>query len=217
MTVKNFLKKLFSSYVVLHLLAMFVVVVLLCLGVHLGLNAYTHHGESIKVPNLEGMNFEKAYNLLQEDGLEIVVGDSGYNKRLPANCILSQTPTAGATVKQGRTVYVTVNSGTSPTLAIPDLIDNSSFREATARLTAMGFRMLQPKVVDGEKDWVYGIESRGHRLAAGDQVPIEQPLTLVIGAGYDEDELDMMGIDDTEYEVVTGPDDDGDESTTIEQ
>lgn len=214
MTIKNFLKKLLSSYVLLHLLAMFVVVLLLCVAVHFGLNIYTHHGEAIKVPNLEGIAFSKAYDLLQEDGLELAVGDSGYNKRLPPSTILAQTPAPGAKVKEGRTIYVTVNSAVSPTLPIPDLIDNSSYREANARLAAMGFRMMPPKVIDGEKDWVYGIECRGHRLSAGQQVSIEESLTLVIGAGYgeDEDEYDMMGED--EYEVVAEPE--GEQSSTTE-
>ena len=79
----------------------------------------------------------------------------------------------------------------------------------------MGFHMMPPKVIKGEKDWVYGIECRGQRLTTGQQVSIEETLTLVIGSGYgeDEDDYDMAG-DEEEYEVVTGPE--GEESTTTE-
>lgn len=211
MTTKEFFGKLFSPFFMLHLLAMAVVVVLLCVGVHYGLNIYTHHGENIKVPNLQGMNFAKALEMLEEDGLTIEVADTGYNKRLPPNCVLAQTPSEGANVKAGRTIYVTINSLASPTLAIPDLIDNSSYREASARLTALGFRLLEPKVIHGEKDWVYGIECRGRRLMAGEQVSIELPLTLVIGEGFDEEEDEytdaLFETDSTEAGVTTETDD----------
>lgn len=215
MNAKDFFGKFVSRYLWGHLLAMAAVVLLLGVGVKYGLELYTHHGEGIPVPNVKGMNYEKALRLLREDGLAIVVSDSGYNKRLPADCILAQTPGYGVRVKSGHTVYVTVNSPSSPTFTIPDLVDNSSVREAVAKLTAMGFRLLPPKKVKGEKDWVYGILSRGHHVAAGDRVSIETPLTLLVGDGrFDEDspEIDYTepeytpdNSDVDEFQEVTEP------------
>ena len=118
-----------------------------------------------------------------------MVSDSGYNKKLAANCILAQSPGPGMFVKEGHVVYVTVNSPSSPTFAIPDVVDNSSFREAEAKLMALGFKLLPPQYVSGEKDWVYGILCRGRRVSTGDYVSIETPLTLLVGSGqYDTDE-----------------------------
>ena len=195
MNAKEFFGKVCSRFLLLNLLAMVVVVVLLCLGVGYGLDFYTHHGEGIEVPELKGMHYQKAYLLLQEKGLNIVVSDSGYNKTLPADCILAQTPGHGQKVKEGHTVYVTVNSPSSPTFAIPDIVDNSSLREAEAKLTAMGFRLAPPQRVTGEKDWVYGILCRGRRVSNGDRVPIDHPLTLMVGSGaFDEsDSVDYVG------------------------
>ncbi len=183
MTIKQFFGKLLGGYLWGNLLAMLLVVVALCFGVKYGLEIYTHHGEGIKVPNVEGMFFSKAVQLVEGDGLRIVVSDSGYNKRLPADCILAQTPGAGMSVKQGHVVYVTVNSPSSPSFPIPDIVDNSSYREAEAKLMAMGFQMLPPKRVPGEKDWVYGILSRGRRVGTGDMISTGAPLTLLIGNG----------------------------------
>ena len=189
MNAKEFMGKFKSLYLWGHLAAMLVVVVLLCVGVWFWLDVYTHHGEAIKVPDLNGMNYAKASALLEEDGLYISIVDTGYNKRMPAGSILAQQPEAGSKVKQGRTVYITINSLQSPQLSLPDLIDNSSYREAEARLKALGFRLLEPRRIEGEKDWVYGILSGGRNVHAGDMVPIETPLVLVIGDGlYDEDE-----------------------------
>ena len=187
MDTKELIRKIFSRYIVLHLLGMVVFIILLCVGVKYGLDIYTHHGEGIEVPSVKGMSYQKARLLLNEKGLNVVVSDSGYNKKLPADCILAQSPGSGTKVKEGHTVYLTVNSPSSPTFAIPDIVDNASVREAEAKLLAMGFQLTPPQHVVGEKDWVYGILCRGRRVSNGDRVPIDNPLTLMVGSGtYDE-------------------------------
>ena len=168
-------------------MAMALVVILLCVGIGIGLDYYTHHGEGIVVPDLKGMGYDKACRLLAERGLDIVVSDSGYSKLLPANSVLAQTPAFGQKVKQGRIVYVTINSPHSPTFAVPDIVDNSSVREAEARLQAMGFRLTAPLLIDGEKDWVYGILCQGRRISNGDRITMDYPLTLMVGKGTFDD------------------------------
>jgi len=206
MNVKEFMSKIMSKvggfYVILNLLGMALVVVVLCLIVKFGLAVYTHHGEGIAVPDLKGMSYHKARLLLEENQLNIVVSDSGFVKTMPADCILAQTPGFGSKVKSGHTIYVTVNSPSSPTFAIPDIVDNSSFREAEAKLMAMGFRLTEPQKVVGEKDWVYGISCRGRRVSNGDRVPIDYPLTLMIGTGtYDEEDAALDEFVEPTYEA----------------
>jgi beta-lactam-binding protein with PASTA domain len=171
---------------------MLLVMLLFCIGVKVGLDIYTRHGQEVEVPNLMNMSFDQAKLLLDEYDLNIQVADSGYNKRMPADCILAQMPGATAKVKAGHIIYVTVNSPSSPTVTIPDIIDNSSLREAEAKLAAMGFKLLPPKRIVGEKDWVYGIISRGRRVGTGDRVSTDAPLTLIVGTGgYEAEEDDM--------------------------
>ena len=189
MKAKEFFGKFASAYLWGNLLAMVIVIVLLALGVKYGLDWYTHHGEGVKIPKIEGMDFTKARSLIEDHGLNIMVSDSGYNKAMAANSILVQSPGPGTTVKLGHTIYVTINSPSSPSVVIPDIIDNSSYREAEAKLTALGFKLTPPQQVAGEKDWVYGVLCRGRRIASGDNVSIDNPLTLMIGSGtYDSDE-----------------------------
>ena len=206
---KDFFGKFMDRYLWGNIVAMVIVVVLLCLGVKYGLEIYTHHGESILVPNVKGMSYDKAMALIESDKLRIVVSDTGYNKRLPADCILMQTPESGTEVKADHVIYVVVNSSSSPSVVIPDLIDNSSVREANAKLMAMGFKLLEPKLISGEKDWVYGIMSRGRRLSTGDRVAIDIPLTLLIGSGMYDDSTDVNFVDPAD--VSTGDDSDVDE------
>ena len=195
MEAKEFFGKFASGFLWGNLLAMVLVIVALAFGVKYGLDAYTRHGEGIEVPKVEGMVYQKARALMEERGLYLVVTDSGYNKGLPANSILIQNPGPGMKVKQGHTIYVTVNSPSSPSFAIPDLVDNSSFREAEAKLTAIGFKLTPPQQVEGEKDWVYGILCRGRRVSTGDRISIDSPLTLLVGNGHygAEEEIDYIG------------------------
>lgn len=207
MNTKEFFRTLSSHYLLLHLVAMGLVVILLCVSVAIGLGVYTHHGEGIEVPDLKGMDYDKAYTKLSDLGLTLVVSDSGYIKQMPANSILVQTPGHGQKVKQGHVIYVTINSPSSPTFALPDIVDNSSLREAEARLTAMGFQVTPPEWVAGEKDWVYGILCRGRRVSNGDRISIDYPLTLMVGKGS-LDEMDEMGYADSTYTDFPGSDDD---------
>lgn len=215
MKTKEFFGKFCSKFLIWNLIAMALVVILLVVGVNYGLDWYTHHGESIRVPNIEGMRITKAREMMEECGLEIVVTDSGYNKRLPADCVLTQSPGAGLTVKSGHTIYVTINSSNSPSVAIPDVVDNCSYREAEAKLISLGFKVLPPQYVTGEKDWVYGVSCNGRKVSTGERISIEQPLTLLVGSGQygADEELNVIGGDVALMQSGNGEVDDFEEVT----
>ncbi|MBQ8464176.1 MAG: PASTA domain-containing protein [Prevotella sp.] len=191
MSIKDFANKLKAPFLWINLLAMAAVIVLLCFGVIWGLDLYTNHGEGVEVPDFIGKNYTRAIEVAEEKGLMLVANDSTYIKEMPAGCVVLQQPVSGSQVKEGRTIYVTINSLTLPRVAIPDLIDNSSYREAQAKLLALDFVVLPPKLVEGEKDWVYGIQCDGRSLASGDLVAKESHLTLLIGNGLVGEEADM--------------------------
>jgi len=201
MKAKEFFGKFASPFLWGNLLAMVLVVIALLFGVNYAMELYTHHGEGIKVPKIEGMLYGNARSMVEADGLNIMVSDSGYNKKMPADCILAQNPGPGTMVKSGHTVYVTVNSPSSPSFAIPDVVDNCSFREAEAKLMAIGFKLQPPQYVSGEKDWVYGILCKGRRVSTGDRVSIDTPLTLMIGSGTYDSEVELDYVE-PEYRMM---------------
>lgn len=190
MIFKSFFRKFTSPIVWGNLLAMAVVLALLMFGLIRWIDSYTHHGEAITVPDLSGLSYDESIRRGYDLRLVVMVGDSTYNKAVPAGCVVAQRPEAGASVKEGRIVYVTINSLTMPRIAIPDLVDNSSYRPAQARLQAMGFKLTEPKLIDGHKDWVYGLQCGGRNVDAGDMVAKEATLTLIIGNGMSEDDME---------------------------
>ena len=109
--------------------------------------------------------------------------DTGYVRTLPADCILEQSPQPGDKVKSGHVIYVIVNSGNTPTITLPDIIDNSSVREAIAKLTAMGFKVGPPQYIVGEREWVYGATVNGRHVSAGERIPVGAVVVLQVGNG----------------------------------
>ena len=179
----DFFGKLTSKYIRLNLLAMAIVLVLLVVGAKFGIDMYTHHGEAILIPDIRHKSYADAKQILANEGLLIEVTDTGYVRTLPADCILEQSPQPGDKVKSGHVIYVIVNSGNTPTITLPDIIDNSSVREAIAKLTAMGFKVGPPQYIVGEREWVYGATVNGRHVSAGERIPVGAVVVLQVGNG----------------------------------
>ena len=158
-----------------------IVVVAVIIGVLNWLDEYTHHGQSIIVPNVKGLPIKQAENEFGKKNLKVAVVDSNFVKGMPAGAVLEQKPEGGAKVKTGRTIYLTINTAEMPKVTIPDIIDNSSYRQAEARLRALGFKLTAPEYISGEKDWVYGVKYQDKELLSGEKIPREAVLTLCIG------------------------------------
>ena len=212
----DFFKKFKSWYLWGNLAAMAFVVLLAVFGLKYWLGVYTHYGEAIVVPDLRQKSFRDAQHILQGLGLDVVVSDTGYVKTLSPDCILEQTPAPGEKVKSGRVVTVIVNAEHSPMIALPDIIDNSSLREAMAKLSAMGFKVGKPEYVPGERDWVYGVTVRGRQVVAGDRISVDDVVTVQAGSGMrdESDSIEYVDVDAfepvdegdvDEFQVVTAP------------
>lgn len=182
-TFKEFFSFKNNRFFWLNLIAMVVVFVAAALGTLQWLDGYTRHGEAVVVPDVKGMNLRLAENELDKQALKSIVIDSSYVKGMPPGSILEQNSSGGSKVKEGRTIYLTINADSAPKVAVPDIMDNSSLRQAEAKLRALGFKLTEPEYINGEKDWVYNIKYRGRNLKAGEKIPHEAVLTLCVGDG----------------------------------
>jgi len=205
-TFKDFFSFKNNRFFWINIIAMILVVIVVIFGTLKWLDSYTRHGDAIEVPNVKNINVDEAEVMLNNRELSLVVIDSTYKKDLPAGTVLEQNPVPGSKIKKGRAIYVTINSDRVPLVAIPDIVDNSSLRQAEAKLKAMGFKLSEPQYISGEKDWVYGLSYRGRQLNTGDRVPREAILTLTAGNGSeaveeDSTQVDEMGADEGEAEV----------------
>ncbi len=179
----------------LNIAAMITVVCLSVFGVLWGLDVYTRHGQSVEVPKLSGLSVEEAAAIASQKGLKCIVVDSDYVKTAIPGRVLDQNPPTGQRVKEGRMIYLTINSLSIPLQAVPDVADNSSVRQAQAELLASGFKLDSLVEIPGEKDWVYGIQYNGRELEREEQVPIGATLALMVGNGMDELPADSLNAD----------------------
>ncbi len=196
MTFKEFFSLRKNSVLWLNLLAMVLVVVGLIYGVLAGLDAYTRHGQAVVVPDVKGMDVKEATEVFRAKKLACAVVDSTYVKELRAGSILDYNPSAGQKVKEGRVIYLTINTLNIPLCQVPDVADNSSLRQAEARLLVSGFKLEKIDTVPGEKDWVYGVKYRERLLQMGEKVPTGAALTLMVGNGKDSLQVDSVALEE---------------------
>lgn len=188
--------------ILLNVLAMMVIAVILLLVTFRWIKSYTLHGEYIAVPDVSGMYEEEAGKALAAVGLKYEVLDYKYDKMMVEGGVIEQKPKPGAYVKDGRKIYLTLNSGKVPTRAIPDVADNSSLRAAESRLKAAGFKLGNTVYIDGDLDWVYEIRYQGEKIEAGTEIPEGSMLTIVAGNGNPVErieEVDSTAVIDSDF------------------
>lgn len=168
---------------IINVAAMIVIGLVLLFITMRWIRSYTNHGEYIQVPPVQGMMESEAAQTLAAKTLTYEINDVRYDASLPTGAIIEQNPRADANVKEGRTIYLTVNSGNEPQKAVPDLADNSSLRAAQAQLLAAGFKLGSTEYIDGDQDWVYEIKYNGSSIEAGTMIPEGSTLTIVAGNG----------------------------------
>ncbi|GHT67685.1 hypothetical protein AGMMS50239_31310 [Bacteroidia bacterium] len=198
------LEKIFKNVIIKNLLLVILLFAILVFGISLLLNTYTHHGESVEIPDVKAMKLEVAKPLFESRELFYQVIDSTYNKTVSPGTIIETIPPVGSKVKKGRTIYIRLNSYTSGMTSVPDVKDVSQ-RQAVAMLNSLGFIKVETKWVEGAyRDLVVGLEYRGRALQIKDKVPADAVLTLLVSSGNSmneqADSLDGIFIPDEEIE-----------------
>ena len=188
--------------ILLNVLAMIVIGIVLVLVTFRWIKSYTLHGEYIAVPDVSGMYEEEAGKVLADAGLKYEVLDYKYDNMMIEGGVIEQKPKPGSYVKDGRKIYLTLNSGKVPTRPVPDVADNSSLRAAESRLTASGFKLGKTVYIDGDLDWVYEIRYQGEKIEAGTEIPEGSLLTIVAGNGNPVEhieEVDSATVIDSDF------------------
>ncbi|WP_018109572.1 PASTA domain-containing protein [Bacteroides propionicifaciens] len=186
-------KKLLA--LVINIIVMGVVLVLIVYGVFQGIDKFTRHGEAIIVPDVKGLSVAEAESVFKRYGLNCLVSDSTYVRDEVPGRVLDYIPSVGKQVKKGRTIYLNINTKSVPLLPVPDVADNSSARQARARILSVGFKLTEDEYISGQKDWVYEVKYRGQILPISASAPVGATLTLVVGDGTTESDVDSLEVD----------------------
>jgi beta-lactam-binding protein with PASTA domain len=172
----------------LHLASAAAIVLLLCiLYFYVYLPTSTHHGETITVPNVEGMAFDKVVSFLEEHDLRYEVSDSSYSSDYPPLTVLKQVPVSGSRVKENRKIYLSINRLTPPTVPMPDLIDGSLIN-ADAVLRGSELKRGKIHLVSGPfLNVVKEMRINGKMIAPNTRIPKGTIIDLVVMDGGSKD------------------------------
>ena len=194
-------KKYFTKALLYNVLIAIGIIAVLLFIVQKGLNSYTRHGESITVPDLSGKSFEEVKKILSSKNLEWQVMDSVYDMKQPPFAIVDQTPKANSKVKQGRTIYLTLNAVTAPTTEVPDLVGRSSLKYAKMQLESYGLKVGEPVYKpDPHLNAVIGMLINGREVSPKTKVPKGTVVVLVCGDGLGSSRISVPYLIGLRYE-----------------
>jgi beta-lactam-binding protein with PASTA domain len=186
----NFGAYLKSKQFRLNLLLAIGSVFLIVLIISFSLSFYTRHGSGIPVPQLKGMQVEKAMSLLQDQGFQYKI-DSVYVLDEPPGAVVEQDPDPGTNVKVNRTIYLTVVTRLAPNVELPDL-EPYTYREAVATISNYGLKVGDTTYrSDIARDRVLEVRFGGQIIKPGTKLPKGSKIDLVLGNGEGASEVDI--------------------------
>ena len=129
-----------KNWIVRNLLGAIIFFAALVLAATVLLGIVTHHGQTIEVPDLTSMSVDAARRQASKKSLKVEVIDSIYVRRMERGAVYSQNPKAGALVKKGRRIMLTINAMNAKKVSVPNLV-GYSMRQAKAELNARGLAL----------------------------------------------------------------------------
>jgi beta-lactam-binding protein with PASTA domain len=153
----------------------------------------TRHGEELQIPNITGQPVDIAVIQLKGMHFEINV-DSTYDPSVKPLTVLKQVPDSGSIVKQGRTVFLTVNMLTPPFIPMPNLV-NLSLRSAQMLLRnnklMMGDTTYKADIAAGA---ILEQRYKGAEIRPGEMIAQGSKVSLVIGDGLGNTQFNVPDV-----------------------
>ena len=194
----------YSNKTFLANIALLVVIVLvLFIVLNIFLRSFTHHGESLTVPDFKGMTIEEVEKLCDERNLRFKVTDSIFVLGVPFFTVVEQSPGPPFKVKKNRTIYLKISSNNPPKVKLPDLIDET-LRRASVLLESQGLKTGDLSYIPGiAENRVVRVMKNGKLLEAGSLVPKGSVIDLVMEDGYTNSKVEVQDLDGLTIEEAT--------------
>jgi eukaryotic-like serine/threonine-protein kinase len=143
----------------------------------------TNHGESITVPDIQGMNITELEKFLLDRNLRYAINDSSYSPDYEPLTVLKQYPAAGVKVKENRNILITINRITPPSVPLPNLIDGSLIN-AEAVMRGSELKRGRIQLVRGPfLNLVKEMRYQGQKIEPGTRIPKGSVIDLVVEDG----------------------------------
>ena len=204
----QFLKRFYVKHPILANFLMIIIVGWLMIwAVLIFLDHWTMHGSTAVVPEIKNRSFASAREILRANNLEIEISDSIYDRTAAPGTVIESWPKAGAVVKEGRQVYVTVTAFSPKQITVSMPLTNSvSVRQAMSYLRGIGLTDIRVVYVPSEyPDLVVGAYYGDTPLSVGAVIPVTSTITLEVGSAptAPEEEIGEDGMETAPEQVET--------------
>lgn len=166
----------------------------------------TNHGESITVPDIQGLTLDELEDFLEKRNLRFeITPDSSYSPDFPPLAVLRQVPKPNAKVKENRKIYVTLNAESPPLVRMPK-VEDLSLKSAQMTLKSYDLKLGRIKYVP---DVFFGVvhEARmnGRTVLESEKIEKGSVIDLIVGDGQGNTVFQspmLLGLDQEEAEFV---------------
>ncbi|MBL4715799.1 PASTA domain-containing protein [Sphingobacteriaceae bacterium AH-315-L07] len=163
-----------------------IAVLVVGLGLYIALlflDNFTHHGESLTVPDVRKMTVAEAEEFLTKSDLRVKILDSNYTVGHMPRTVVDQDPSPDTKVKPNRSIYIIINTSSPPKLKMPELKD-VTLRQAESIISSKGLKLgeiiYRP---DLAKNVVLEQHYKGKVIKPGTMILKGAEIELVIGDG----------------------------------
>lgn len=160
--------------------------------VSIALSSYTHHGETIVVPDLTNVPLEESAGLLENEKLGFLVIDSAvFNDLYAPLSVIEQYPEPNAEVKEGRVIHLTINPKKPRKIELPNVVEKTlrrAIHELESRNLVVGQLIYVP---DLGRDVVIGLQVNNEEVQPGDKFDKGTTIDLVVGKGLSDVKINV--------------------------
>jgi serine/threonine-protein kinase len=140
---------------------------------------YVRGGKVVVVPDVSGKSFEEAEQQLRELGLVAKRGYEIYDPKKKLGTVLSQNPLPQSKVKQGRSVYLSINMAQRESVPLPDF-KGRTITDAKLTLERLNLRLGKVEEVTTTKKEEDGV-ILSQSIAPGTNVGVETVVSFKVG------------------------------------
>ena len=137
---------------------------------------WTRHGDDTRVPNLVGLDLEKATDSLKAYGLRIEKVGEKFELNFPSGTVIFQIPDADSRVKKNQIVKVTLSKG-GETVIVP-ILAGQSYEQAQLTLEEWGLKLGDVTYTESDSFPPQKVISSFPQ--AGSKVPAGMAINLII-------------------------------------
>ena len=191
--------KLKDNWIAKNLFFAAIFIIALIISASVLLRVVTKHGKTVTAPDFTNLTVVQAQELAHSSHVSVKVVDSVFVRRLSGGVVYRQLPKAGSKVKEGRSIFLTINSVVPRKVVMPNLY-GYSVTEARSELKNRGLNMGYLNYVkDIATNTVLEQLVDGVEVKAGDLVVSGSTVDLTVAVASEDNRTEVPRVIGMKY------------------